>query len=592
MQPLPNIEVLAFLNWMDIHGHSFNNVGIPIEELFLNSEYRDLVRNLEEEYIRSRSKRSRSEKGAYEQCVDLFLAELKRRMMKEYRPQSHLRRFNDYARGYGRRAPNIFASNLERVLDSLDLDELRRMGEQFDITPINMDHYFVGNLSDSVWGYLQYGNDPVIFDYFLRQPNSVVKTTVEFLEWVQNECTLQRANLRNIPADVMKRYIHNHIWGEYQSKRMSEPEKCKKENLLCRVLIEQEYNDYLGNILTHSDLDDYTLDAVVRRSFNRSVRYKCTLLAEDDAFRILVRDHWEDMNTCSGNHLDIYYSETELEQRGRSTADKLQIRNKITQYPAIYMWEYRLNEGICIPVGGLDSHELMNLFRIITDKIAKGDSLNSVADSANEAVGLILRDKNKSREQENKFTAHLLDACSKLQNNENWVRNTDENGRNAYIKDMLTTAGYQVYDQTLGGISPTRKSAGELDLKVLDADGKPLAIVEALNTNGVTLTKQDTKNICYHVNKVYTYDSNGLSRNYVVIYAATPKFGEFTEAVFRLLASPEECPYGDAEFLDIGFVDTEFTDLGLACANYLRNGKETRLYILCVRIAERTRASH
>ena len=49
MQPLPNIEVLSFLNWMDVHGHARNQLGVSPEELFLNGEYRELAQDLEAE---------------------------------------------------------------------------------------------------------------------------------------------------------------------------------------------------------------------------------------------------------------------------------------------------------------------------------------------------------------------------------------------------------------------------------------------------------------------------------------------------------------------------------------------------------------
>jgi hypothetical protein len=87
------------------------------------------------------------------------------------------------------------------------------------------------------------------------------------------------------------------------------------------------------------------------------------------------------------------------------------------------------------------------------------------------------------------------------------------------------------------------------------------------------------------VDKLYRYDANGLARNYVVVYATAPLFGRFTNEVYRLISS-KDCPYGNAELIDVVPMDTGCTDLSLACARYLRNGTEIRLYILCVRMAE------
>lgn len=588
MQPLPNIEVLSFLNWIDIHGHARQRFDVPMEELFLRNEFRDLIRDLEAEYMFSRRNTPNSERAAYEQYVDNFLAELKRRILKEYRGQPFPPSIFRSAMGYGQSTRDLFVSSLERVLQRLDRTTLQDLAGQLDTSPINMFHYQKGDLSESVRAYMQHGKDSAVFNYFLRQSDSVAKTTLQFLEWVKKEGSMLHTNLRNVPAAVMESYIHDYIWSEYQRNGQSAQSNSKKEALLRRVLIEQKYSDYLRSILMYADPEDYSLNAVVRRSFGRNVRYKCTLLAEDDTFRTLVRDHWEEMNSCSGDHLDIYYSEAELEQRGRTTADKLNIRSRISGYPAIYIWEYSLDTGFCIPVRGLDSPALMELFRMITDDIAKGRKLSEVAESAIQAVNHIL--ENTAMVYEEKFTKALLDACAKLQTNENWVRNTDENGRNAYLKDLLETGGYRVNDQTLSGLSPTGKSAGELDLKVFTPDGQPFTILEALNIQVKFPFSWDKESLRTHVNKLYQYDANGLARNYVVVYATGPSFGRFAAEVHRMLSSAEECPYGKAKLIDVVPIDTDCADLKLALATYYRNDMKTRLYVLCVRMAEKKAA--
>jgi hypothetical protein len=584
MQPLPNIEVLTFLNWIDINGYARNKIGVPLDELFLNDKYQEQAASLEREYMQSRSSDSSSERAAHERYVDCFLSELKYHIMEEYdRNPSRYGRFG-YRRDSDCDRISPFSSDLEHALRSIDPYD---WDQHMDDSP--MDWYHNGDLSDSIRNYLQseYCADRAIHGYFIRQTDSVAKTALRFLEWAQNKRKLRNISLRNIPASVLEAYIHDHVWNEYMHRGLSYTEKSKKEKLLQRVLIQQEYDGYLQNILTESNRVDYNLEAVVRRSFNRYARYKCTLLAEDDTFHTLVRDYWDELNSCSGNYLDIYYSESELEQRGRSTADKLRIRARVSAYPSIFLWEYSLNEGLSIPVGGLDSGELVDLFKMITDDIAKEQPLASVAESAKQVVEMLVAAKNASMAREDTFTKHLLDACIKLQNNENYVRNTDENGRNTYLRDLLTTAGYQVNDQSLSGLSPTAKSSGEVDLKVYDPDGRPFTIAESLNITAVHPCNWDRKNFRKHVNKLYTYDANGLPRNYVIVYATTPDFARFTEEVHKQIGSPNKCPYGEAELVGVKPIETGFSDLSMACAKYLRNGRETRLYVICVRLADK-----
>lgn len=582
MQPLPNIEVLSFLNWMDVHGHAGNQLGVSPEELFLNGEYSELARDLEAEYMQSRRYDPDNGNASFAAYVDSFLGELRQHILKEYHPRPSL------FRPYGRSGEDSYFEALDEVFQNFDRNMLRKMTRQLDTAPLRNFQYQRGALCDSVKVYLQHSQDPALFRYFLKKSDSVANTALGFVKWVRDKSALRDTHIRNVPSEILEAYIHEYMWSEYQRKGMSSQAKAKKEELLHRVLIQQKYDNYLANILTWADPQDYALNAVVRRSFHRSARYKCTLLAEDDAFCVLVRDHWEEMNSCSGDHLDIYYSEQELARRGRTTADKLNIRCNVSAYPAIYIWEYSLDEGLCIPVRGLDSDELMELFRLITDNIAKGCKLTEVVDGANQAVERML--ENTAVNREKNFTEALLEACARLQTNENWVRNTDENGRNAYIKDLLEASGCQVSDQTLSGLSPTGKSAGEVDLMVFGPDGRAFTILEALNIHVRFPFAWDKEYFRTHVNKVYGYDAGGLARNYVIVYASGLNFGRFADEVYQMLSSRVDCPYGKAELIGVMPVDTGLTDLRLACARYLRNGKEVRLYVLCVRMAEKKAA--
>lgn len=582
MQCLPNIEILTFLNWMDTNCYARNRIGIPLDELFLNKKYHDQVLAFEREYMRGRSTDSLSEKAAYERYVDYVLAELKRNMMQEY--DRHPYYFDNL---FHRSNFGIDGNKrIFRYLYDAIIDMEHSNYSLGNLDPSSIHNYQEGTLVDSVRVYLQHPHDPAICGFFLRNSNAVAGMTLHFLEWVQHKGKLQNISLRNIPVDVMERYVHEYIWLEYRRNGLTDKEKNEKEAILCRALVQRQYDDYLGTFLTESHIDCDSLDEILHRSFNRTVRYKCTLLAEDDSFHILVRDYWEEMNSYSGDHLDIYYSDSELVQKGWSTADKLRIRSRISQYPAIYLWEYALDKGISIPVGGLDSQELMELFKFIVDEIVKGHGLVEVGDAAITAMNSALMAKNIAKETEDAFTLSLLNACANLQSNESWVRNTDENGRNTYIKDILTASGYRVNDQTLSGLSPTGKSAGEIDLKIYGSDDLPFAILEALNIKAEHPCAWNRKYFRDHINKLYTYDANGLSRNYLIIYATLPDFDRFTGEVTKQLSSPKKCPYGKAEFIDVSSIETDFADLRLICARYLRNRKMIRLYVLCIRMSE------
>jgi hypothetical protein len=218
MQPLPNIEVLTFLNWIDINGYARNKIGVPLDELFLNDKYQEQAASLEREYMQSRSSDSSSERAAHERYVDCFLSELKYHIMEEYdRNPSRYGRFG-YRRDSDCDRISPFSSDLEHALRSIDPYD---WDQHMDDSP--MDWYHNGDLSDSIRNYLQseYCADRAIHGYFIRQTDSVAKTALRFLEWAQNKRKLRNISLRNIPASVLEAYIHDHVWNEYMHRGLS-----------------------------------------------------------------------------------------------------------------------------------------------------------------------------------------------------------------------------------------------------------------------------------------------------------------------------------------------------------------------------------
>ena len=89
----------------------------------------------------------------------------------------------------------------------------------------------------------------------------------------------------------------------------------------------------------------------------------------------------------------------------------------------------------------------------------------------------------------------LLNALSgillKLQENSDYY-SAKENSCNTYVRDLLEQCGYICYDQTLRSLSGTGKSAGSLDILILDKDsGKKLSIYEAQKLKGFGTADQE-----------------------------------------------------------------------------------------------------
>jgi hypothetical protein len=116
----------------------------------------------------------------------------------------------------------------------------------------------------------------------------------------------------------------------------------------------------------------------------------------------------------------------------------------------------------------------------------------------------------------------IIRSCLLLQENRIYYGNYSEDDRNTFISSMLESAGYLTKDQTRKSTTQTGKSAGEVDIFIQDANRYPISIIEALNLTSVTKTYIET-----HIDKIFTYDSNGLADNYILVYANAPNFGSF-----------------------------------------------------------------
>ncbi len=91
-----------------------------------------------------------------------------------------------------------------------------------------------------------------------------------------------------------------------------------------------------------------------------------------------------------------------------------------------------------------------------------------------------------------------------------------------YFTDNLRTKGYKVTDQTRSGRS--KKQSGELDIMIRNSRNMPVAIVEAMRLSSFGM---GNKTIIDHLNKMLIdYDTNGLSRNFMLIYSQASNFSE------------------------------------------------------------------
>lgn len=169
----------------------------------------------------------------------------------------------------------------------------------------------------------------------------------------------------------------------------------------------------------------------------------------------------------------------------------------------------------------------------------------------------------------------LIFCCENLQANFAY-KDSPENHRNDYIRDLLDTRGYWGNrDQTRLGTSSGGKGAGEVDILVRK-DNRPFSIIEALNLSSV-----DKSYISSHIDKIYRYDALGYICNFIVSYVKVTDFIAFWD---RYVSFVESYIY-PFELVKFQIPEcNQYPELRLAITELKRNNMVTKLYHIVVHI--------
>lgn len=171
----------------------------------------------------------------------------------------------------------------------------------------------------------------------------------------------------------------------------------------------------------------------------------------------------------------------------------------------------------------------------------------------------------------------LTNACLKLQGTLMY-RTASEDDRNSYIANLLEASGFRCKDQTKWGISATGKQPGEIDIQVYDLKQFPIAIIEALNLDSL-----QADYLILHLDKLFNYDTAGNELNFILVYSAAKKFGDFWNR-YKSFVSKHNYKYPLLEFEEIkGY---QFSNIRLAWSTHSREQKNVALYHIMVDLQE------
>lgn len=588
MQPLPAIELIGFLNWVDLNRTELLPAHQTIEEFFLNQKNKDSAKKLASRYLAENPPKEypNTNEGRYEKWVDMILAKLKLECIKKFRKSSN-RVFWWRAIDGADYNERMYHEVMETMRDFF-LKNLNEFG-----TPRNLITPTSDKIIDDIRNVLSFGFGNEVEDYLADLDGTSAKAVKAFLRYFLQHAGPSEKN-DNIPVSVINKYIQEYVDDSFFVYHLSASKKIELKDTLERA--------FWGN--NQIDTDYFARLTSVKRSadryWDRRVRYKCVFLAEGPEFYRLVEDNWKTLNDYSGDYLDIFYNPDELLMKGYQVAEKLEIRSQVNEYPSIFLWHTSLNEGRAIPVGGLQLDDLLSVIKIIIEDIAKKSSFDTVVQNtlANiEKIKLISED---SEVLQRTFIDNLYLSCLQIQSNPVVFGKANENLRNTQIRDLLGNLlsspvetnsqrfQFSVLDQTLQGASRTGKTFGEIDLLV-KLDQYPYAIIEALNIQSDKNGQHwNRTTLDEHIRRIGKYDQNGLKRNVVLIYANSDNFEQFYASLINsLLTSTSHYMINGCRIDEIRDITDELpnhtANTRVIRSRYYVNGIERTLFLFTVR---------
>lgn len=261
-----------------------------------------------------------------------------------------------------------------------------------------------------------------------------------------------------------------------------------------------------------------------------------------DTYLIKIEVLLRDETVGSDKYKFLYYLKETIEDNPKKKEDILDLRRELVQtFPNCTALAESLSEKIKTPI----------------------DAIN--------ACGILI-------DQEKSLLDSVLYACKKLQGNITYKRaGIDENARNRDIAKTMEARGFYTKDQPQWATSPTGKDSGEVDIFIVESDGTPNSIIEALN-----LSYLDKAYLIKHLDKTFSYDVTGLKENFIITYSTATNFKGLCDR-YLLFIKSHNYQYQYIEFKEI---EHNSTDIIAGYSKHLRQDKEILLYHIIINMHE------
>lgn len=197
--------------------------------------------------------------------------------------------------------------------------------------------------------------------YLMQYMNIGIAEEIDFLEWLMDTYKDKPIDLDKMPNRVFE------ILADEYCKATKKDIKVKKE--LVRSFKKANKNfllEKLENFLTIEKLQKMKNLKYIYDRYSEPTLYKCFFLhlsVSSKEFQQFINRYWIDLNSLSGNTLDIFYSNTDLKKSGYMIKEYMFYLPKTIKdsLPCIVLWKDKITNARGIDISCIDWDDVFKL---------------------------------------------------------------------------------------------------------------------------------------------------------------------------------------------------------------------------------------
>lgn len=390
MNPLPNIVVLDFCEWLNQQLKYNVNERPPILDILMsNGNNRYQLEKYAHDFLESRKT---TDCPFQDVMMSFFRSEEYRRAIQKCRRCGY--RSNAHCDRYYYIYDHIYCPEIHHAIHCF-IRNYEFHGHAPTYKDISADHlaaytkyiFLHGNTDDRIH------EQPPLLELMMNS-SLELSEELDFFDWLENNMDCA-TDVRKMPADVFEKFVDKYI-------KDSEKTEADKRQLL-KSYHRTGWESLLEKfqvLFRIKERKNKSMSEVIERYYSHHGKLKCIILPLSDresqqVYRSLISESWEDLNSCSGNYLDIYYSEVDTGRSGFDIANRINSLPKTLRYkaPCIIVWECSMQDAEPISISGLDNIQIVELIRSIVENIQDNKSFNIIIKEARNKVTELQNEK-------------------------------------------------------------------------------------------------------------------------------------------------------------------------------------------------------